>query len=56
MFYYIKGELFREDEPNEASVALSRYETALARLALMNEERIADAPVYVRAVYSQVEI
>ncbi len=54
--YYIKGELFREDEPNEASVALSRYETALARLALMNEERIADAPVYVRAVYSQVEI
>ena len=54
--YFIKGELYREDDSGEAAAARNFYETSLARLSVMNEERMADAPVRVHAVYSQTEV
>ncbi|MBE6588824.1 MAG: hypothetical protein E7643_01475 [Ruminococcaceae bacterium] len=52
--YFIKGELFREDEPNEAGEARNWYEAALERLVKNTEERMTDADVRVHTVYSQV--
>lgn len=46
--YYIKGELFREDEPDEAAEARNLFEQALYSFAVPEESRQSE----VEAVYS----
>jgi hypothetical protein len=48
--YYVKGDLFREDEPNEASEARNWYESAMQ---MIQKPRISKINK-VRSVYSQV--
>lgn len=54
--YFIKGELFREDDPNEAGEARNWYEAALERLGGLAEERSMDAVARVQSVYAQVAL
>ena len=54
--YFIKGELFREDDPNEAGEAINRYEGALETLLKNTEERSVAASTRVHTVYSQTGI
>ncbi len=52
--YFIKGELFREDDPNEAGEARNWYEASVEMLAQNMQERTMDANARVYSVYSQV--
>ena len=49
--YYLKGDLFREDEPDEANEARSWFEQALDEIA----PKRAQAVSQVKSVYSQGE-
>lgn len=49
--YFIKGDLFRADEPNEASEARNWYEAAMDAIATKTEGRITS----VKNIYSQTE-
>lgn len=48
--YYVKGDLFREDEPNEASEARNWYEAAMNAIRQPSANRVS----HVKTVYSQV--
>ncbi len=50
--YFIKGDLYREDEPNEASEARNWYESGMASLMCRRTEKQGR----VQAVYSQVDV
>lgn len=50
--YFIKGDLYREDEPNEASEARNWYESGMASLMRRRTEKQGR----VQAVYSQVDV
>ena len=50
--YWIKGELFREDEPNEAAEARNWYETAMSGA----QARVSRREGRVRDVYSMTEV
>lgn len=50
--YYIKGDLYREDEPNEASEVRNWYEMGMAALTPKRTERQG----HVAAVYRQADI
>lgn len=49
--FYLKGELFREDEPNEAGEARNWFEQAMAEI----QTRTASRSTSVKSVYSQTE-
>lgn len=49
--YYLKGELFRDDEPNEAADAMNQFEQRMNEIA----ERSVSRQTGVRSVYSQTE-
>ncbi len=50
--YFIKGDLFREDEPNEAGEARNWYESGMASL----ERKRSEKQGRVATVYSQVDV
>lgn len=50
--YYIKGDLYRDDEPNEASEARNWYESAMNELHINKANKVNK----VKSVYSQTEI
>lgn len=50
--YFIKGDLYRDDEPNEASEARNWYESAMEAILETNVNKINK----VRSVYSQTEM
>ena len=54
--YFIKSELFREDDPNEAGEARNWYEGAIEKLLKNIQGRNVDADARVYSVYSQVEL
>ena len=49
--YYLKGELYRDDEPNEAAEARNQFEQLMSEIA----ERSVSKSNKVSAVYSQTE-
>ena len=49
--YYLKGELFRDDEPNEAADAMNQFEQRMNEIA----ERSVSRQTGVRSIYSQTE-
>ncbi len=51
--YYVKGDLYREDEPNEAGEARNWYESGMA---LLSTPRRTEKQSRVHTVYSQVEL
>lgn len=49
--YYLKGELFRDDEPNEAADAMNQFEQRMNEISKHNVSRQTS----VRSIYSQTE-
>lgn len=49
--YYVKGELFRDDEPNEAAEAMNQFEQRMSEIA----ERTVSKSNQVTSIYSQTE-
>ena len=49
--YYVKGELFRDDEPNEAAEAMNQFEQRISEIA----ERTVSKSNQVTSIYSQTE-
>lgn len=50
--YFIKGELYRDDEPNEANEARSWFEQAMAQIQANNQRSFSK----IKNVYSQMEM
>ena len=49
--YYVKGDLFRADEPNEASEARNWYEAAMDAIRAKTESKVTS----VKSIYTQTE-
>lgn len=49
--YYVKGELFRDDEPNEAAEAMNQFEQRMSEIA----ERTVSKSNQVTSIYLQAE-
>ncbi len=50
--YFIKGDLYRDDEPNEAGEARNWYEQGMREIAYRNEKKLRG----VLSIYSQTEL